>query len=69
MAMSEDSDIKGMTVNERLGYFGLLREFDAAVRARDQAAVIEVLLKARFTAEQAQYTARTLLHAPYRYGY
>jgi len=32
--MSDESNIGGMTVNERLHHFGLLGEFDAAIRAR-----------------------------------
>jgi hypothetical protein len=67
--MTDESDIAGMTVNERLAHFGLFADFESAVRARDKSAVIAVLLKARFTVEQAEYTATTLLHAPYRYGY
>jgi len=67
--MSDESNIAGMTVNERLGHFGLLLEFEAAVRARDKSAVIAVLLKAKFTPQQAEYTATTVLRAPRSYGY
>ena len=67
--MSDEPNIAGMTVNERLVHFGLFQEFDAAVRARDKSAVIAVLLKAKFTPQQAKYTATTVLSAPRRYGY
>ena len=59
----------GMTVNERLAYFRLFPRFDAAVKARDKQEVIAVLLKAGFSAEQAEYTASTVLGSPGRYGY
>jgi len=67
--MSDEPNIAGMTVNERLGHFGLLLEFESAVRARDKSAVIAVLLKAEFTPQQAECTATTVLRAPRRYGY
>jgi len=67
--MSENSDIGGMTVNERLNHFGLVSEFDAAIRARNKDAAITVLTKAGFSPQQAQYTAARVLKAPERYGY
>ncbi len=67
--MSDESNIAGMTVNERLNHFGLVAEFDAAIRAGDKAAAIRVLIQARFTPEQAEYTASQVLSAPERYGY
>ena len=60
--MSENSeDIRGMTVNERLMHFGLLTEFDAAVQTGQIDSVIAVLLRARFTRAQADFTASTVL--------
>ena len=67
--MSNESPIAGMTVNERLHHFGLLAEFDAAIRAGDRPVVIDILRRARFTEEQASYTASRVLSAPETYGY
>ena len=68
--MSDDAaGIGGMTVNERLVHFGLLDEFEAAVRSRDAAAVQAVLVRARFTPKQALDTASAVLRTPERYGY
>jgi hypothetical protein len=66
--MSEPSKI-AMTVNERLNHFGLVAAFDAAIRARDKAAAIKVLIQAGFSPEQAEQTASQTLKAPERYGY
>lgn len=65
----EDQSIEGMTVNERLYHFGLFELFDAAARARDVPAIVQALLQARFSEEQALYTASTLVADPKRYGY
>jgi len=69
LVMSDESNIGGMTVNERLHHFGLLGEFDAAIRTRNKAAAIKVLRQARFSPEQAEYTVSQVLSAPERYGY
>jgi hypothetical protein len=58
-----------MTVNERLGYFGLFPAFDAAVRSRKLPAVVEILVQAQFSPEQAKATAESVLASPARYGY
>ena len=65
---SDQHDIAGMTVNERLAHFGLFGPFEAAVKSRDKSAVVSVLLQAKFTPQQAEYTASTLLQSPERYG-
>ena len=67
--MSDEPNIGGMTVNERLVHFGLLADFDEAIAARDKAAAVAVLVRARFTPEQADYTASKVLSAPERYGH
>ena len=67
--MTDEPNIGGMTVNERLNHFGLLGEFDAAIKGRDKTAAIEVLTRAGFSPAQAEYTASQVLGAPERYGY
>jgi hypothetical protein len=61
--------IKGMTVNERLAHFELFPAFDAAVRARDKPGMLDVLMKAGFSREQAEYTAPTVLKNREHYGH
>lgn len=67
--MDDEQTIKGMTVNERLAHFELFPAFDAAVRARDKPGMVDVLMKAAFSREQAEYTATTVLKNPEHYGY
>jgi hypothetical protein len=61
--------IEGMTVNERLLHFGLVEPFDRAAKSGDLGALIQVLVQAQLSQEQAEYTARTVLANPHRYGY
>lgn len=65
----KSTDLKGMTVNERLFELGLMDEFDQAAHARDRIALIATLIKAEFSEEQAQQTIGTLLASPERYGF
>ena len=58
-----------MTVNERLVMAGLMDEFDAAVRRRDQQQVIALLQQVELSEEQAQWTAGSLFADPRKYGY
>jgi hypothetical protein len=61
--------IEGMTVNERLSHFDLFASFDHAVKSQDLAALVQVLVQAQLSQEQAEYTARTVLANPERYGF
>ncbi|MGY6121880.1 hypothetical protein ACW9YQ_16165 (plasmid) [Paraburkholderia strydomiana] len=65
----EEQLIAGMTVNERLIHFGLLDLFDAAVRAQDVPALMQVLVRAEFSDEQATRTAKAVAADPQRYRY
>lgn len=58
----------GMTVNERLVISGRIRDWDNAVQKRDRAGMIDILMAIELTAEQAAYTADTVLGHPERYG-
>jgi hypothetical protein len=53
-----------MTVNERLFSAGLLEAWDEAVRQRDRARMIALLMSVELTAEQAAFTADTALVNP-----
>ena len=59
--LMNESDLKGMTVNERLYILGLFEEFDAAVQAYDKSRIITVLKKAQLTESQALESAETIL--------
>ena len=50
-----------MTVNERLFSTGLLEAWDEAVRQRDRACMIALLMSVELAAEQAAFTADTAL--------
>lgn len=65
----EEQSVKGMTVNERLFHYGLFDRFDAAVRAKDVPALVQVLLQAKFSEEQALQTAEAIAANPKRYGF
>jgi len=67
--LMNEIELRGMTVNERLVTLGLITEFDRAAYARDRRALIAILVKARFTEEQARQTTGALLANPERYGF
>lgn len=62
-------EMRGMTVNERLGTAGLFPEFDRSVKARDLEAVVWVLRRAFLTEDQARETATKVLADPSFYGF
>lgn len=65
----EEQFIACMTVNERLFHFGLFELFDDAARARDVPALVQVLVRAKLSEEQAMQTAKAVVADPRRYGY
>jgi hypothetical protein len=67
--MIRPEQIEGMTVNERLAHFDLFEAFDAAVLSRDLSKIVALLRKAKFSEEQAIYTAETILSDPAKYGF
>ncbi len=60
---------KGMTVNERLWFFNLSDEFENCIKRKDENCAVGVLIRAKFTSEQAKETARSVLENPKYYGY
>ena len=58
-----EAEVRGMTVNERLWFFGLFPEFDAAVVSKSQSAIEGVLLAAHFSEKQAKQTAAAVASA------
>lgn len=64
-----NESVGGMTVNERLFHYGLFESFDLAAKSRNFDALVHLLIQAKFSEEQAEQTARSLLDDPKRYGY
>lgn len=67
MANSGDQSLAGMTVNERLAHFGILDQWDNAVRARDRAMMIRLL--ERVDVRDPGKTADAVLANPQKYGF
>lgn len=63
-----DSDIAGMTPNERLSHFGLLKEFDRATLKRDRADMVRIFHRAQFPSPEAERTVDAILADPTLYG-
>ena len=59
----------GMTVNERLFDASLLGAWDAAVRAREAAAMTDILVRVAITKDGARQIVTTVLANPKRYGF
>ena len=66
--MTDNDQIAGMTVNERLLHFGLFEAFDSAVATREILAVVAVLQRAKLTDQEAHETASAILANPSYYG-
>jgi hypothetical protein len=64
-----ESELKGMTVNERLYSLGLIDQFDGAAKTRNRQRMIEVLLQCAFSQEQSEQTADAVLKNPATYGF
>ncbi len=58
-----------MTVNERLFEARLLDKFDQAVRERNKASMVSLLLRVDFNRHQAENTADSILENPKFFGY
>ena len=67
MALDYSSDIAGMTTNERLYHFGLLDQFDTAVKARNRNGMIATLGSAMV--DDPMQVAGTILGDPSAYGF
>ncbi len=63
------SELQGMTVNERLGVLGLFDEWDAAVSSRDRDRMIKVLKQCAMSQEQSEQTSNEVLINPTKYGF
>jgi hypothetical protein len=64
-----ESNLEGMTVNERLCTLGLMEKFDSAIGERDRETSESVLVEAKYTVAQASETVAAILQHPEKYGY
>ena len=67
--MMKESELAGMTVNERLFAFDLFAEFDQAAKTRNKNELIKILMRAKFSKQVAVETTEALLLNPAKYGY
>jgi len=67
--MDDDTDVRAMTVNERLAYLRLFDALDTAVASRRLSDVTKVLQEANLTVEQAHQTAIAILDNPTQYSF
>jgi len=64
-----ETELKGMTVNERLFFLGLIDQWDEAAKTRNRPKMIEVLIQCKFTKEQSEQTTDAVLKNPAKYGF
>jgi hypothetical protein len=63
-----ESDVDGMTVNERLHAAGVLNEFNDAVRSGDRQKMTKLLTMVLIDQDGARRTVQKILEHPTRYG-
>lgn len=64
----DESDIEGMTPNERLSHFGLLKAFDRATIKRNREEMIRIFHQAQFPSPDAERSVDSILADPTLYG-
>lgn len=64
-----ETELKGMTVNERLFSLGLMDQFEGAAKVRNRQRMIEVLLQCAFSQDQSEQTTDAVLKNPAMYGF
>ncbi len=69
MKKPTDTELQGMTVNERLFAMGLLDQWDGAAKARDRDRMIQILGQCALSQEQCAQTTDAVLMNPAIYGF
>lgn len=59
-----ETDLAGMTVNERLFTMGLLNEWDAATKERNRDLMIYILAQCTLSLKQCEQTTDAILKNP-----
>jgi hypothetical protein len=68
MKKPTDTELQGMTVNERLFAMGLLDQWDRVAKARDRDLMIRILSQCALSQEQCVQTSDAVLKNPATYG-
>jgi len=69
MSKPTETELGGMTVNERLFAMGLLDQWDEAAQARDRSRMTQILSQCALSKEQCEETTDALLKNPSMYGF
>ncbi len=69
MNKPSETELEGMTVNERLFAMGLLDQWDEATKARDRGTMILILSQCAMSRKQCDETTDAVLKNPSKYGY
>lgn len=64
-----ESELAGMTINERLYAMGLLNQWDSAANAKDRSKMIDILKQCALSEKQCIETVDTILKNPKKYGF
>ena len=69
MSRPSETELQGMTVNERLASLGLIHQWDVATKARDRDQMIQILGQCAMSQEQCAETTDAVLKNPAMYGF
>ena len=67
MGKPNQSNLAGMTINERLVTVGIVDRWDAAVKRRDRAAMLAILEQVEVA--QPEVTVDAVLASPWKFGF
>jgi hypothetical protein len=65
----EKNKFSGMTLNEMLFEAGLIKEFDKAVKEKNESALIQVLQKINIPTQNAKKIINTIFNDLKKYGF
>jgi len=65
----EKNKYSGMTLNEMLFEAGLIKEFDKAVKEKNELALIQILQKVNISAKNGKKIIKTIFNNPGKYGF
>lgn len=69
MSKPSETELKGMTVNERLFLLGLLDQWEVSAQVRDRDQMIQILRQCAMSEEQCEETTDAVLENPSKYGF
>lgn len=67
--MDKKKQYTGMSLNEMLFDTGLLKEFDIAIKDKNEAELINILSKVNISLESAKKIIKTIFDDPIKYGF